>query len=423
VRSLKTIAVFVVAVLVVAIIAVAGYFAWSKRESDERQQALQSFYQTPSPLPAGKPGDVLRSEPITSGFTLPPGTQAQRILYLTQGPSGEPRVSSGMVFIPAGAAPEGGRKVVSWAHPTVGMGDACAPSRTDSHNLMSWLPGMLNLGWVVTATDYAGLGTDGTELYLVGKSEAYDVINAVRAAQRLPGTGAGSDYAVFGHSQGGHAAMWTGALAPQYAPELKLVGVVGAAPAAALSDLVDELWNTNTAWVIGAEVFVSFPAVYPNLSDSAVGTPAAVKGYQALAEKCLINGILEGEVRGFFDEKFFSQNPNDDPSWRSAIADQTAPPLPASMPALVTESVNDGVVLPQSIVAMQQQWCSAGSNLAVQWLGPLRGTPETPNLETHMYEGSVGGALATDWIGDRFAGRPAVPTCDQPAPLALTSSS
>ena len=195
-RSLKTIAVFVVAVLVVAIIAVAGYFAWSKREGDERQQALQSFYQTPSPLPAGKPGDVLRSEPITSGFTLPPGTQAQRILYLTQGPSGEPRVSSGMVFIPAGAAPEGGRKV-SWAHPTVGMGDACAPSRTDSHNLMSWLPGMLNLGWVVTATDYAGLGTDGTELYLVGKSEAYDVINAVQAAQRLPGTGAGSDYAVF----------------------------------------------------------------------------------------------------------------------------------------------------------------------------------------------------------------------------------
>ncbi|MFM2438323.1 MAG: hypothetical protein RLZ55_1142 [Actinomycetota bacterium] len=421
-REFKTIVVFVVAVVLVAVIAGVGYLVWGKWENDKRQSALASFYQTPSPLPAGKPGDVLKSEPITSGFTLPAGTQAQRIMYLTQGPNGEPRVSSGMVFTPAGAPPDGGRKVVSWAHPTVGMGDSCAPSRAANHDLLTWLPGMLNLGWVVTATDYAGLGTDGTELYLVGKSEAYDVINAVRAAQRLPGTGAGSDYAVYGHSQGGHAAMWTGAVAPQYAPELTLVGVAGAAAAAALSDLVDELWNTNTAWVIGAEVFESFPLVYPNLALDAVGTPDAVTGYQEVAEKCLIDGILDGEVRGFFDERFFSKNPNDDPSWRTAIAEQSAPPLNATMPALVIESVNDGVVLPPSIVALQREWCAAGSNLAVQWLGPLRGTPETLNLQTHMYEGSIGGALATGWIGDRFAGRPAVPNCEQPAPLALTST-
>jgi len=214
--------------------------------------------------------------------------------------------------------------------------------------------------------------------------------------------------------------MWAGTIGPEYAPELNLVGVAGAAPAAPLRDLVDELWDTDIAWVIGSEVFISFPAVYPDLSLEAVGTSDALSGYQELSQRCLIQGILDGEARSFFGEKFFSKNPNDDPAWAAAIAEQSANPTPPEMPVLVVESVNDGVVVPPAIEAMERDWCAAGSTIEVTWLGPLRGKPETTSLETHMYEGSIGGAVATTWFEQRFAGEPALRTCGQTPPLALT---
>ena len=91
---------------------------------------------------------------------------------------------------------------------------------------------MLRAGFVVTATDYSGLGTPGVERYLIGADEARDVLNSVRAARALTATGAGTRVAVYGHSQGGHAALWTGDVAPTYAPEFQIVGVAAAAPAA-----------------------------------------------------------------------------------------------------------------------------------------------------------------------------------------------
>ena len=37
---------------------------------------------------------------------------------------------------------------------------------------------------------------------------------------------------VWGYSQGGHAALWTGIIGPRYAPELKVLGIAAIAPAA-----------------------------------------------------------------------------------------------------------------------------------------------------------------------------------------------
>jgi len=48
---------------------------------------------------------------------------------------------------------------------------------------------MLARGYVVVATDYEGLGDPGVHPYLVGVSEAYAVLDSVRAAssrQRMP---------------------------------------------------------------------------------------------------------------------------------------------------------------------------------------------------------------------------------------------
>lgn len=416
-RQLKTILIFLSVSALVVALAFATYLSVQQEATDQRQQALESFYVTPQSYPDA-PGSVIRTEPLTGKYDVP-GANAYRMLYTTEGPRGEKRVSSGMIFIPTSKAPKGGRKVVSWAHPTVGMGDACAPSRSATPaGMLQWLPGMIARGWVVTATDYAGLGTEGVEEYLIGQSEVHDVVNAVRAARAIPEAQAGTDYTVFGHSQGGHAAMWAGTLAPKYAPELNLLGVAGAAPAAPLADLVDLQWRDPVAWVIGAEVLVSFPNVYPGLDPAEVATPAALSAYQSLAEKCLLAASLESELRSAFGEQFFAINPLDNPAWGKAIKEQSAPPTAPDMPAMVIESVNDGVVLPQSIARMQKSWCDAGSDLRVTWLGPLRGTAGTPDLMSHTYEASIGGATATTWFEQLFAGKdPGPRTCQLTPPL------
>ena len=59
----------------------------------------------------------------------------------------------------------------------------------------------------------------------------------MRAARNLAVRTPPNRFAVWGHSQGGHAALFTGELAPEYAPELKLVGIAVAAPATDLVEL------------------------------------------------------------------------------------------------------------------------------------------------------------------------------------------
>lgn len=411
----------VIAVIAIAVIVLVAIAIFDRGESDRRQDDLQSFYATPNPLPDVPLGTVLRIEALTEGVELTNAT-AWRILYRTEDPTGTPRVSGGRMFIPTTPAPPQGRPVVSWAHPTTGMGDACAPSRTPKPtDLLDWLPAMLDLGWVVVATDYAGLGTEGVESYLVAESEVRDVVNAVRAARNVPEADASDAYGVFGHSQGGHAALWAGTLAPAYAPELTMVGVAGAAPAAPLAGLVEELWDSDLGWLIGAEVVVSYPANFPELDPADVLTDDGLRAYTDLADKCLDAGGAESEIRQRFQGDFFATNPLDNAEWSRVLRAQSAPPVPAVIPVLVTQSVNDGVIASKVIARMTEEWCAAGSTIETVWLGPLRGSISKPTVLTHIHEGAIGGAIATTWLEGRFAGEPAPTSCGQTAPIVSSS--
>ena len=412
----------VLAAIVLLVVAIGTVAVVERVAEDRRQGRLQPFYEAPDPLPDVPPGTLLRHEPLVDGVDELDGADAYRILYLTEDADGAPRIASGRLFVPRTPAPAGGRPVVSWAHPTTGMGDACAPSRTDNPvALMDWLPAMIDRGWVVVATDYAGLGTAGVESYLIAGAEVHDVVNAVRAARDFPDADASSTYAVFGHSQGGHASLWAGTLAPRYAPELDLVGVAGAAPAAPLADLVGTLWDTDLGWLIGAEVAVSYPANYPDLDVRDVLSDAALGAYERLARRCLTVGGAESLIRQELGQRFFDRNPLEVSAWAAAIEEQSAPPVASDIPVLVTQSVNDGVIDPASIARMSEAWCAAGSVINTVWLGPLRGSIDRPSVMTHIYEGAIGGAIATTWLEGRFAGEPAPTSCGQVAPLLAIS--
>lgn len=395
-------------VLAVVIVA-AGYgvarVLASSEESRERQVSLDPFYTPPDPIP-DELGTVIRREPL--GVTVP-GARAERILYVSERPDGMRAVSGGMIFIPDAPAPKGGRPVVAWEHGTLGMGDACVPSRSTKPlgDMTTWIGPMMELGWVVVATDYVGLGTPGPNQYLIAQSEVRDVVNAVRAARAIPEAQAGDRYATFGHSQGGHASIWTGHLGPTYAPELTLVGVAAAAPALDLPQIASAQWDTTVGWVIGSDLIESWPTYYPDLPVDSILTTSGADAQARLAAECISQSGLEAEVREAFGEAFFTVDPNDVPEWSAALADQTPRPLPADMPVFIAQGTADQVVLPWPNAIVQEQWCAAGSTVDVLWMGGVN----------HQDAAKVSGPATVEWIADRFAGRPPARTCDVPPPV------
>lgn len=185
------------------------------------------FYSFDQPAP-GKAGMLLRSQPLPAELGLSAAGRQMRILYTsTDGLTGQgQRVTSGAVFYPAGNPPEGGWPIIAWAHGTTGVGDACAPSRNarskrDADYLNAWL----KQGFVVVATDYQGLGTEGPHLYLNAKGQAYAMLDAVRAVLGRLGD-VSNRVILLGQSQGGGAVIATAGYAPEYAPDLKVLGTV-----------------------------------------------------------------------------------------------------------------------------------------------------------------------------------------------------
>ena len=402
-RALGRLLTIVAAVFAIAIGA-AGIALLVKHWQVQAAQArIAGFYEPPASIPQA--GTLIRFEELPG---LVPEATSMRLLYATQRPDGQAAVSGALAFIPDGPAPAGGRKVVTWAHGTIGLGEQCAPSRTPDpvKAMRTWLPIMLARGWVVVATDYAGLGTPGPNLYLVGPAEASDVVNAVRAVRAVPEAATGTEFAVWGHSQGGHSALWSGALAEKIAPELDLVAVAAAAPAAELPAMIDLQWDMPVAWVIGPEVVEGWPSVDPALPIDGIVSAAGQRNVERIASECINAAALEALARGIPQQQFFARNPVADARWSAFAREQTPAPLPASLPVLIGQSTADDVVPPQTTAALQREWCSAGSDLTMLWLGDVG----------HMASGLTIGPAAAQWLEDRFAGRPASSNCDVSPP-------
>jgi acetyl esterase/lipase len=140
------------------------------------------------------------------------------------------------------------------------------------------MTGPLERGWVIALTDYEGLGTPGPHPYLVGESEGRAVLDSVLAAHELDlGLELSDRYAVWGHSQGGHAALFAGQLAPEQLPEHELVGVVALAPATRLADNLAAVEGTEAGNVLSIFAVESWRAYFPDIPAGTL-TSAARSG-------------------------------------------------------------------------------------------------------------------------------------------------
>lgn len=226
----------------VALLAVAGC---GGGDSDGGR-LVPEFYDPPSPLAYGEAGSVIRTGAVPG---KPAGVKAKLIMYHSRTNDGEDIAATGLLMLPSGDPPPGGWPLVAAAHGTTGLIEECAPSIApfapnplgiDGKSYYEffykpWLDG----GFAVVGPDYQGQGAPGPYSFLVGKVEGQNVLDAVRAARRIEGDLISDQLILFGHSQGGNSAGFAAEILPEYAPELTSSGVILAAPAASLHELLE----------------------------------------------------------------------------------------------------------------------------------------------------------------------------------------
>lgn len=392
--------------LVVAVVLAVGSL---KIFHPNQRPAPDDFYAAPADLP-DEPGVLLRAEPFPG--VAPDGAESWKILYTTTMPDGSPTVASGTVLAPADR--DGGElAVLSVAHGTTGIVPHCAPSLSATpfaDGAESALYEMVtDHGWAGVITDYVGLGTAGVHPYLVGEVEARNVLDATRAARQLDGVNLGGGTVVWGHSQGGHAALWTGQIAESYAPDLDVRAIAAMAPATDLYSLAEMSKSQIGGKTVSAYIAEAWDGFYPKMNLSAQLTPGTARGVGEIADLCFnqhdaLAAIAHGSQ---LPEQVFPDSLLGDGELGDMLRANT-PTGPFPAPVLVAQGLSDPLVKP----GMQDGWvrdrCDAGEEIDYR----------TFEGRDHMGVVAADSPLMpqlVEWTLGQWAGEPPTPNCGGPA--------
>ena len=377
-----------------------------------------AFYTPPKNVPA-EAGKLIRADPLTDG--VPSGAEAFRILYTTTHSDGTPAISSGTVLFPVnrGADP---LPLITVSHGTTGVVPKCAPSMSAtpfSDGAGAALETMVrDHGWAAVTSDYIGLGTKGPHPYLLGDAEARNVLDASLAARELDDISLSTRTVVWGHSQGGQGALWTGQIAADYAPELTVEGIAAFAPAADLYGLADADKKEAAGKTVSAYIASTWNDIFPEFELERHLTPGSATGVEKISDLCF-NGkdVLSAIIRGTQVTNQVFPDSLLDGKFGDKLKEQT-PVGPFPAPVLVAQGLADPLVKPK----LQQDWvssrCAAGEAIDYRTFKGLNHTtlvaadsPLTPELVT--------------WTLARWNGEAPTPTCElqQPPPQQLPPDS
>ena len=325
-----------------------------------------AYFTIPDPIPAGPHGELLRYQIVGGGPDTGEPTR-YRIMYLSETVEGAPTVVTGLASIDTSMpAPAEGRPLLLHGHGTTGLADQCAPSRavdTERDFYATDFFGIehaASLGFAVVSTDYEGIGGPGTHPYLVGVSEGRSMLDAGLAARQLPGSEAGSTAGLVGFSQGGHAALFAAQLAPEWAPQLSMLGVVLGAPATEISTLARSGAERPENGALTVSILAGLAATYPEARTQLpdVLTPTGIELLDLLGEHC-----FDESVPSMPSPPFVAADPTADEPFASLLAVNNTGHAAVAAPMLVFHGDSDRSIPLTHSEAMTARLCAAGQLL------------------------------------------------------------
>jgi len=320
-------------------------------------EAPDAFYDPPADVPH-KPGALLRSEPLKD-VILPTGVRGWRILYATTVDDTTSATAVATVFAPTGRT-AGPHPVIAWEHGTTGLLQKCMPSLLSAAS--KGIPErdrIVMAGWVVVATDYSFAEKDGPHPYLIGQGEARAALDSVRAARQMSELALDKRLVVWGHSQGGHAALWTGIVGPRYAPDLEIRGVAAIAPATDIKKIL--AMNVEVDKWFGPYLALSYSRFYPDITFEQAVRSEALDAARQIVNLCDFLPREDQErmaaLAATFEGPALAINSN---KTLQARLEQNTPDRRIEVPVVIAQGLSDMVVPPSATEAYVEERCAAG---------------------------------------------------------------
>lgn len=347
-------------------------------------------------------GSLISAQPVAGA---PEGMRAWRVQYWTSG-KGKPIRVTGMVVAPNTRSVAGLRPVIVWTHGLIGIAQRCAPSiGMANFTAIPALNDAIRRGYTVVAPDYPGLGSDMVHPVLVGRSEGSSVLDAVRAARAVRGADAGSRFALWGESQGGHAALWAGQMASSYAPDLKLVGLAAIVPPTDLARNFIEGKDPRVRALLTSYTAASWSRYY-GAPMSTFGSRQTQNVMLRLADNnCIESGskprlgtilgvaVVQSAIRKLDLSK---QQP-----WARLMRENNPSPSSIAVPAIIYTGTGDTIVAPAIVHDFARRACARNKTISYK---------RVPGGD-HATVARIQAQATLGWIDDRFAGKRAPNNC------------
>lgn len=350
-----------------------------------------AFYKSPSAseLASTQPGDVLRYRPAPQMANLAAVSDAYQLMYRSTNSQGIPSASVTTVIIPK-QAPSSGRKLMAFQSFYDSLTLSCSPSYLSVKGKLfqqatNVLPA-LKKGIVVVMSDYEGLESQ----WIAGKNTGQGVLDGIRAVLRFDKAGldGAAPVAMVGFSGGGHATGWAAEMAPEYAPELNIVGAAMGGVPVMVGNVAKKVDGGLFAGVfLGAVVGLS--RAYPELDPKKYATPAGLIAVQDMGTRCLL-GMFEGQNEMLLKYAFkkstrYLKDPNflNLPEIAAMTLENSMTTRIPTTPVYVYEGTTDEIMPIADVDNLVKRYCDAG--VKVQYNRTtgdhlLMGTNPTPML-------------------------------------------
>ncbi|WP_067716349.1 lipase family protein [Nocardia yamanashiensis] len=363
------------------------------------------FYAQPAGLENQAPGDVLETRAMPANPMFPE-TSVTLVKFRSTSSQGKPIAAVTTVLTPREHQVNG--PLLSYQHIINGLGADCAVSKvlyTSDPKLVVReaiaLNAVLRRGWSIALPDHLGPNF----AYGAAKLGGQITLDGIRAAQRVSELGlAASPVAMTGYSGGGMATAWAAALAPTYAPELRIAGAAyGGVPMNLVSMVRAIGMQPHPAFGLAMAAAIGLEREYPDrLPVSTQMNQLGLTTRDAMANGCTNEIMLIGAGRSA-REFAASTSMVDDPNVQAVLEENSLEFFDGipNMPVFEWHSGSDPLIPVDAIVNTDRRYCAAGVRLQTD----SNISPE------HLSAAVFGVPAALLWLDARLRGEPAPVKC------------
>lgn len=371
------------------------------------------FFTPPEGFDRFPAGTLLRSRPVDLALfgRVRQRFSAWQLLYRTSDLHQAPQAGVTTVVLPADAPADGARPLVSYQCMIDSISSECFPSYALLEGAKAFpavpqfeLPlvcGMLERGWAVSIPDHEGPhGHMG-----VAREPGYHILDGIRAARSFEPLGLheGTPVGLWGYSGGGLATSWAAELAPEYAPELDLAGVVLGSPVGDPAGVFDDLNGTQYAGlplIVVAALCDAYPDVCEIVGDNLnAGGRALLNLAASLSTDAALRQLRNQDLARYTTRPIAAILAL--PRMREVLAELRLGDRTPTAPLFVVQSVGDQIIHARRVDDQISRYRAAGAHV----------TYRRDRLSEHISLLVLAAPMSMSWLADRFAGR-ALPASD-----------